>query len=209
MTGDGEVRWQRPYGKPLQVDDREFSASYTGMHLQLVQNDDGPSLVAAANHSPYYPAEVALIDPLTGDTLDTYCADGSRRIERDFFGNPGPAELAYYVFPRADIDDVTGVPSKVMEVGVPEDGPLTLSVLSVNGKLTYSLDVEDYLQPKVIHVVPETMFRMSHDHVADQGLVDYRLGDTMPDVYLQVLAYETAPDGNSPEVAGAFRRQSE
>jgi hypothetical protein len=248
MTDDGKVRWRRPYGKQLQVGDRAFPATFTGRHLRPVRIDDRALLVTSANHSPYYPAEVALIDPLTGDAVDTYYhpgniydlvigdldgngddevllaainnpgsgpghpvlvtldlpfsgPGGSRRVERDFFGNPGPEELAYYVFPRADVDDVTGIQSKVIEVGVPDDGPLTLSILSANGKLTYSLDVENVLQPRVLGVVPETGFRLAHDHLADEGLVDHRLGDTMPDVYHQVLVYETAPDGNAPEVA--------
>ena len=157
-------------------------------------------LLAAINNpgsGPGHPVLVTLDLPFSGP-------DGSRRVERDFFGNPGPRELAYYVFPRSDVDDVTGVPSKAMEVGVPDHGPLMLSILSANGKLTYSLDVEDFLRPSVIHVVPETRFRVSHDHLADEERIDHRLGNTMPDVYHQVLVFETAPDGNSPEVAMAL-----
>jgi len=251
MTDDGHVDWRRSYGKPLEVGDRKLAGSFTGSQLRTVQIDDRPLLLTTASHSPHYPAEAALIDPLTGEALETYYhpgnfydlavsdadgdgddevllaainnpgpgpghpalvildlpfsgPDGSRRLAQDFFGNPGPEELAYYIFPRADIDDVTGVQSRVSAVGVPDDGPLMLSILSSNGKLTYSLDVESLQTPRVTNVVAEMGFRVAHDHVADEGLVDHRLGPRMPDVYYQVLVYETAPNGNAPEVAQAL-----
>jgi len=250
LSETGKVSWERPYGKPLEVGDRRFAQSFTGTHLRTVQIDRRPLLLAIAGHSPHYPAEVALIDPVTGTTVETYYhpgnfydlaagdvdgdgtdelllaainnpgpgpghpalvildlpfsgSDGTRRLARDFFGNPGPKELAYYLFPRADVDDATGVQSRVGKVGKPDDGPLGLTVLSSNGKLTYSLDVENFLRPRVTNVVPDTNFRQTHDHLADEELVDHRLGDVMPDVYYQVLVYETAPNGNAPEVAEA------
>jgi hypothetical protein len=89
---------------------------------------------------------------------------------------------------------------------MPDDGPLGLTVLSSNGKLTYSLDVKNFLQPRVTNVVPDTNFRQTHDHLADEERVDHRLGEIMPDVYYQVLVYETAPNGNAPEVAEAVGR---
>jgi hypothetical protein len=256
MTDDGDVDWRRPFGRPLVVGDRKLPGSFTGNLLRTVQIDGRPLLLATAAHTPHYPGEAALIDPRTGDAVDTYYhpgnfyalavsdvdgnddeevllaainnpgpgpghpalvildlpfsgPDGSQRVARDFFGNPGPKELAYFIFPRADVDQVTGTQSRVSEIGVPDDGPLTLGILSANGKLNYSLDIENLLNPRVLSVVPEMGFRMAHDHLADEGLVDHRLGSRMPEVYYQIVVYETAPDGNAPEVALALGQDPE
>jgi hypothetical protein len=255
LEDNGSIRWERPYGRPLEIEGRRFARTFLGTHLHPVQIDGRSLLLAAAAHSPHYPAEAALIDPLSGATVETYYhpgnfyglsvgdidgdgddelllaainnpgpgpghpalvvldlpfsgPDGTRRLREDFFGNPGPKELAYYVLPRADVDDAIGVQSRVSEVGVPDDGPLTLTVLSSQGQLTYSLDVANLLQPKVTNVVAETTFRLAHDHLADEGLIDHRLGDLLPARYYQVLVYETAPNGNAPEVATALGQVS-
>ena len=49
------------------------------------RRNDRPLLIAAASHAPHYPAEAALIDPLTGEPLDTCDARGPL-VDR---GQPG------------------------------------------------------------------------------------------------------------------------
>jgi hypothetical protein len=96
------------------------------------------------------------------------------------------------------------VQARVWEIGAPGDGPLSVVVSSPNGELAYSLDVTDFLRPTVTNVAAATNFRQSHDHLADEGLVQHRLGDQLPEAHWRVLVYETAPDGNSPDLALAF-----
>ena len=85
MTETGQVRWRRPYGRSLEVEERQFARSFIGTHLRAVEVDGRPLLIAAASHAPHYPAEAALIDPLTGEPLDTCDARGPL-VDR---GQPG------------------------------------------------------------------------------------------------------------------------
>ena len=99
----GNRRWEFRYGGERQFGTRSFDHTYIGHFARPVRVDGRPRLVVISNHYLWYPAQLALLDPVTGKVLGEYwhpgaingCliadADGDGRDEVVFaaINNPG------------------------------------------------------------------------------------------------------------------------
>ena len=139
---------------------------------------------------PGRPVLILLDLPFTGEHVR------ARRSE-DFFDNPGPQELLYVTLPRSDADEVTGLPAEVREVGVSDEGIVTAVVTSPNGSLTYTLDLSDLRYPRITSATAHTSFQLRHDALTDAGRLDHYLPTQLPQRYFELLAFDSAPDGNA------------
>jgi len=140
---------------------------------------------------PGLPVLVVLDLPFAGE-------HGRSRQPRDFFGNPGPQELLYLSLPRSDADGVTGVPADVREVGISGEGVVTAVVSSPNGLVTYTLDLSEMRAPRITSATAHTSFLLGHDALTDAGRLDHYMPTGLPQRYFELMAFDSAPDGNAP-----------
>jgi hypothetical protein len=139
---------------------------------------------------PGRPVLILLDLPFTGEHAR------SRQAE-DFFGNLGPQEMLYLSLPRSDADEVTGLPAEVREVGVSDQGAVTAVVTSPNGRVTYTLDLSNMRHPRITSATAQTSFKLGHDALTDAGKLDHYLPPELPGPFYDLVAFDTAPDGNA------------
>jgi len=73
----GRERWHVPYGAPRTFGDRTFSPNYLARFIQPVKVQGKPLLLTIANHYVWYPSQVALLDPHTGQLIEEYWHPGA------------------------------------------------------------------------------------------------------------------------------------
>ena len=73
---DGRLRWQRSLGRATSFRGREFDDDYSGHFIRLVRGPRRRYLLTVALHRYWYPCQVALRDPETGDLLEEYWHPG-------------------------------------------------------------------------------------------------------------------------------------
>lgn len=76
FEGTGEVRWFRAHGRELRRGDRVFPQHYLGYWTRRVELAKKIWLISCATHVPFYPTEVALLDPATGEAAQVYYHPG-------------------------------------------------------------------------------------------------------------------------------------
>jgi hypothetical protein len=85
----GGLRWEHHYGSRKRFGTRDFEASYRGRLIRRITVGGQPRLLAVANHSMWYPSQVALLDPRDGRLIEEYWHPGSiyfgilRDVDRD------------------------------------------------------------------------------------------------------------------------------
>jgi hypothetical protein len=168
-------------------------------HLEVIALGDldldgtNELLVGGINNpgpGPGRPVLIVLDLPFTGE-------HGRSRRSEDFFGNPGPQELAYLSLPRSDADEAAGLPAEVREVGISDEGVVTAVVVSPNGRLTYTLDLSDMRHPRITSATAQISFKLGHDALTDAGKLDHYLPTELPGPFYELTAFDTAPDGNA------------
>ncbi len=115
----------------------------------------------------------------------------------DYFGNPGPRELSYVVFPRPIIYDLIDDRPKVFtsRLKVKPDGTVRAGVFAGTRGLYYELDFSDLAAVQVEDTSPEDSFVGLHKSMGRPMDLD-RLET--------VLNFESAPDGNSRDLRVRF-----
>jgi len=73
----GRLRWQYHYGVSKTFGDRTFAPTYRGNFLRSVRVHGALRLLTVANHAIWYPSQVALLDPRTGQPLEEYWHPGA------------------------------------------------------------------------------------------------------------------------------------
>ena len=74
---NGSLRWQHRYGRPRTFAGRRFDADYRGRLVRRVTAGGKPRILTVANHYLWYPSQVALLDPATGNVVDEYWHPGA------------------------------------------------------------------------------------------------------------------------------------
>jgi hypothetical protein len=73
----GKLRWEYHYGGTKTFGTRTFEPSYVGRFLRVVTVNGRPRILTIANHYLWYPAQAALLDPITGRLIEEYWHPGS------------------------------------------------------------------------------------------------------------------------------------
>ncbi len=76
---NGDQLWEFKYGRERVHANRRISANYVGLRLIPVELGDHLRLLCVAGHHLWYPSQVALLDPRTGQLLDEYWHPGGLR----------------------------------------------------------------------------------------------------------------------------------
>lgn len=93
-TPDGELRWEIPLGRPQTIRGRVFSPYYHAHHLRWVETRQATYLLVVALHHLWYPTQVLLLDPATGETISEYWHPGHFNAFLSFdVNNDGSQEL--------------------------------------------------------------------------------------------------------------------
>ena len=73
----GRLRWEYHYGASKTFGNRRFAPTYRGVLMRLVRVHGEPRLLTVANHFIWYPSQVALLHPRTGQVLEEYWHPGA------------------------------------------------------------------------------------------------------------------------------------
>ena len=91
---DGELRWEIPLGRTWTIRGRVFSPYYRTHHLAWVETRQATYLLVVAVHHRWYPTQVLLLDPRTGETISEYWHPGHINAFLVFdVGSDGTLEL--------------------------------------------------------------------------------------------------------------------
>jgi hypothetical protein len=74
---NGRLRWEFPYGGVRTFGGRRFESQYEGRLIIPARISGRPFLVTVANHIPWYPSQIALLDVRTGRLLEEYWHPGA------------------------------------------------------------------------------------------------------------------------------------
>jgi excisionase family DNA binding protein len=100
---DGRLQWEFKYGGRRVIAGRDIDGTYIGMFVRIVQAGGRKFILTSANHQLWFPAQVALLDPGTGELVDEYWhpggffhllledldADGIKEVILGGLNNPG------------------------------------------------------------------------------------------------------------------------
>jgi hypothetical protein len=86
---DGTRRWQVRLGAAKTFGKRTFAHSYRGRLTRLVRAGGRPLILTVSNHYLWYPSQVALRDPRTGEVVEEYWHPGAVHlcVVRDLDGD--------------------------------------------------------------------------------------------------------------------------
>jgi hypothetical protein len=104
LNSDGSVRWQFTYGRRKRWGTRELAPLYAGAGFTVIKEGKKACVMTLAKHEPYFPAQVAFLDPKDGKPFWEYWHPGhlSQILRCDLDGdsveeillggmnNPGP-----------------------------------------------------------------------------------------------------------------------
>jgi hypothetical protein len=104
LNSDGSVRWEFPYGRRKKWGSRELAPLYSGYGYAVIRDAKNCCVMTVAKQEPYFPAQVAFLDPKDGKPFWEYWHPGhlSQILCRDLDGdsveeillggmnNPGP-----------------------------------------------------------------------------------------------------------------------
>jgi hypothetical protein len=138
---------------------------------------------------PGFPAIVALDIPFSG-------AKRRRRVDADFFGNPGPRERAYMLLARGRIHDATGVPAKIVRLREESKEELTVELDSQFGMVALTVDIRDLHHPRISHVAPTAELRRLYTDLMQTGILKTPFSSADLTQHRSIMTLPTAPDGN-------------
>jgi excisionase family DNA binding protein len=92
---DGTQRWEFYYGRAQAHEGREINANYVGHFCRLVKSGGRKYLLTVANHHLWFPCQVALLDPASGELLDEYWHPGGmfKMVVQDLQRDQNPEVL--------------------------------------------------------------------------------------------------------------------
>ena len=92
---DGRQLWEFQYGRERVHQERKLSGNYLGLRLMPVQVGNRQYLLCLAGHHLWFPSQIVLLDPRTGQLLDEYWHPGGLRgvLVHDFDGDGQPEAL--------------------------------------------------------------------------------------------------------------------
>lgn len=104
LSDAGEVRWEREYGRELTLAGRTFERAYRGHHLRWLETWMGPLVLAVARHAIWFPSQILLLEPASGEVVSEYWhpghldaielvdldQDGREELLLGGINNPGP-----------------------------------------------------------------------------------------------------------------------
>ncbi len=76
FESDGRLLWKRTLGRALSFGGRDFDDDYSGHFVRLVEGRSRSYILTVALHRYWYPCQVALLDPKTGDLIEEYWHPG-------------------------------------------------------------------------------------------------------------------------------------
>jgi len=76
LEADGRLRWEFTYGQPQTWRGRSLSASYAGFLIRPVSASGKRYILTVATHVFWFPSQVALLDPETGQIREEYWHPG-------------------------------------------------------------------------------------------------------------------------------------
>jgi hypothetical protein len=99
----GETRWEVSYGKVVHWQGRAYDANYVGRFILPLEARGLRYVLTVASHTQWFPAQVALLDPVSGKLIEEYWhpggvfyyllkdldADGTDEIILGAINNPG------------------------------------------------------------------------------------------------------------------------
>ncbi|MEJ2145538.1 MAG: hypothetical protein P8020_10420 [Acidobacteriota bacterium] len=248
LDSDGKLLWKRPLARALSYGGRDFDDNYSGHFVRLVKGRSRLYILTVALHRYWYPCQVALLDPATGDLIEEYWHPGgiSQCLLHDLDGdgidevvlaginNPGDGlghacllalkipfsqvppktdspfaaftggrEYRYVLFPRPDVTFLNGTLLLIDKLEL--DGPDRFLV-----RVRLSPDLGRYLFYFLDPAFRIEEFRISddvislHDRMYLEGLLDHRWSDTEKACLARLAVFDTAPDGNDPDVGSLW-----
>jgi|GEM_PF-3589962 len=75
-TPNGELRWKIALGRPQTIRGRAFTPYYLTHFLRWIETRQTTYLLVVARHHLWYPTQVLLLDPKTGETISEYWHPG-------------------------------------------------------------------------------------------------------------------------------------
>lgn len=77
FSADGSRRWERHLGRAVEDHHARYSTDYLGHLLRLVRAGERRYLLSVAAHRLWHPAQVALLDPATGEVVEEFWHPGA------------------------------------------------------------------------------------------------------------------------------------
>lgn len=74
LDKNGEEKWTFHFGREVRVGDREFKPVYHAEQIHWIE--EGPYVLAVARQAIWYPAQVVLLNPTTGELISEYWHPG-------------------------------------------------------------------------------------------------------------------------------------
>jgi len=73
---DGRLRWSFAYGRERVIAGRSINGQFMGVFFRVVQAGSRRLILTVANHQLWFPSQVALLDPASGELVDEYWHPG-------------------------------------------------------------------------------------------------------------------------------------
>ena len=249
LDTDGSTLWEFRYGRDLDVGDRAFGSYFGEATLEVVPGPRGPLILVASHHHSFYPTQVALVNPSSGQLVSEYWhpgwiystaladtdSDGSDELLLGGINNPdegyghpslavldipftetrgcgrtgnpfGPTnclEVEYILFPLPDVFPAAGSGASINAISPQDDGRLLLKIVGTEVGVHAFYFLTRDLEP--IEVRPADWMKSRHEQLRRAGLLDHTLDEREWDRWLDFERFETAPHGNSQEIAALFK----
>lgn len=241
---DGSERWAFPFEFDKRFEGRRFQR-FVGHAMDMIEVDGRALLLIHANHVFWFPSMIGLLDPKTGELIDSYWHPGFvvRHLLQDIdddgekelllgatnnpglglghaalsvldlpfgppkkdtfnvFGDPAGKEKAYILFPRTDLSDALEItPFAQSVIATAED---TIEV-EVGGEGLPQLFYYFTNDLRFKELVPSQAVTTVHLQLNTSELLDHPLDEAEIAGWKKIQRFDTAPNGNSPDVEAGF-----
>ncbi len=94
FEADGQIRWEFAFGRELTIGDRYFEPFFIPAYIRFLRANDREFLLVVSRHLTWYPTQVALLDPSSGELISEYWHPGYIEAMAQFdVGEDGREEL--------------------------------------------------------------------------------------------------------------------
>ncbi|MCP3982724.1 MAG: hypothetical protein GY716_25820 [bacterium] len=165
----------------------------------LVQDLDGdsrPELLLGGVRNPEQPAGLSVLSILKLP----FSAGGSRT---DFFGNDGPQELAYLVFPPSRVLRSKMIEPSVNDAWLDPQGLLSVEI-GAGPSVHYEFDVSDLSDIRVANLRPADAFFHQQRLLDGESETDSVLSPADDAALRNVLVFDGCPPDSTPQLMARF-----